>query len=68
MSVTVFSWSDFGPESKGLDTKKTAELIDSLRFLCFAKRPPDDKADLGYRVSVVASGAGGIRTLVQTRS
>ncbi len=33
MSETVFSWSDFGPESKGLDTKKTSELFDSLKFV-----------------------------------
>ena len=39
--------------------EKTAELIDGLRFLCFAKRPTDDKSDLVYRVSVVASGVGG---------
>lgn len=33
--LTLFSWSDFGPESKGLDTKKTSELFDSLRFVLF---------------------------------
>ncbi len=49
MSVTVFSWSDFGPESKGLDTKKPQNQL----IVC-------GLSDLVYRVSVVASGAGGI--------
>lgn len=34
MSETVFSWTDLGSESKGLDTKKISELFDSLRSLC----------------------------------
>ena len=33
MSGEIFSWSDFSPELKGIDTKKTAELFDSLRFV-----------------------------------
>lgn len=52
MSVEVFSWSDFGPESKGLDTKKTAELFDSLRFVAF-----------GLIFVRLGCGKTGIRTL-----
>lgn len=52
MSGEVFSWSDFSPELKGIDTKKTAELLDSLRFV-------------HLRLIFVALGCGktGIRTL-----
>lgn len=38
LSDWVFSCADFGPESKGLDTK-TAELFDSLRFVAFGLIP-----------------------------
>lgn len=27
MSETVFSWTDLGPESKGLDTKKSQNYL-----------------------------------------